>query len=105
MRRVKKTQLLSQTRPSCPCAAGELPNNTPVVVPIQSRLRNLPMLKMVLQDFRSYGWMHRGLLGLRSADNLSAANHFGGRQSGDLCGQHQVDLELHVGWNQFFRAE
>jgi hypothetical protein len=55
------------------------------------------MLKMVLKDLRRQSGRHFLSRRLDGAHDLSAANHFGRRKSGDLGRQHQIDFQLHIG--------
>ena len=62
-------------------------------------------MEAVLQDFRGHGRRVGFLSSILRADNFAAAYDFGGRKSGNLRGQHEVDFELRVGREHFVRLE
>ena len=61
------------------------------------------LLEVVLEDFRGQSRTHG--TGFDRAHDLAPANYFRRCQSRNFCGQYEVDLELRVGCDEFFRLE
>ena len=73
---------------------------------LNSRLRQVgAVLEVVLQDFRGQSRAYGTGFGRDRAHHLAPANYFRRGQARDFSGQHEVDLELRVGSDGFFRLE
>ena len=63
------------------------------------------MLEVVLQNPRSQGRAQGFAFALDGPHDFSAADYFGGGESGDFGGEHEVDFQLGAGLEKFIGFE
>lgn len=85
-----------------PMPISAYPSTEPITA---SRPGKWAVLKVVLQNPCGQRGVWRVLLRLNRAYNLSTADHFGRRESGNLRREDQVDFQLRAGLEQFVRLE
>src|SRR5579871_2661782 len=62
-------------------------------------------MEVILQNLGGQSWTHGGRFGIHCSYYFAAADYLGGRESGDFCGQYQVDFYLHIRSNHFLGTE
>ncbi len=63
------------------------------------------MLEVILKNLRGQGGRHFLAVRLDRAHDFSLADDFGGRKSGNLRRQHQIDFQDHIRLQEIFRLK